>query len=88
MFSVTYWAIIDLAFQSEATSPLLRHYSRNRKRNMVELTLLLSRYFYGSVVAGIKRANPPSWEDGLPSIILRVGFFSSRLRYCPIAPMP
>jgi hypothetical protein len=58
MFSVTYWAIIDLAFQSEATSPLLRRYSRNRERNMVELTLLLSRYFYGYVVAGIKRANP------------------------------
>gem|GEM_PF-4482691 len=57
MFSVTCWAIIDLAFPSEATSPLLRRYSRSRERNMVELTLLLSRYFYGSVVAGIKRAN-------------------------------
>jgi len=28
------------------------------EKNVVELTLLLSSYFYGSVVVGIKRANP------------------------------
>jgi hypothetical protein len=77
MFSVTYWAIIDLAFKSEATTPLLRRYSRNRERKIVELTLLLSRFFYGSVVAGIKRANPL-----LGRMVYHLSFFvsdSSRL---------
>ena len=48
-----------------------------REKNVVELTLLLSSYFYGSVVVGIKRANPH-----LESMAYHQSFFvsdSSRL---------